>query len=254
VRGISRQLCVIVGSVVVALIAVGATGARTSSALRLTGMREDPNRPGLLRLVIGFSGTGLRANRVTAAVRPASQDATKLASASLTLSDVTLGHVSVLTTRDGTIVSASQRGANTRVAISPKPGRYKYLSYKLADRRHIVLLLWRSATPAAPAASVHGVPPGCIAFDHTHRVTGRITAFGRARGAFENQFMLALRDGKGHRFTRTTIHVASDGTWSGSLTYHVSRVQWGTLEAVEFSAKDASIGCIAQFAVKLQAQ
>ncbi len=254
-RTLSRPLAIAIalGCTAAALLGVSATSARTSagSPLRLTGMREDPNRPGLLRLVIGFSGAGLRSNRVMARVTATPADPTKLRSASLTVSNVTVGQVPVLRTRDGTIVSATGRGADARITITPKAGRYKYLYYAIPDRGHILVLLYRSGTPAAPAYVVTGTPRRCIAFDHTHRVTGSITAYGHARGIFENQFMLGLRDGAGHRFTRTTVHVGTGGAWHGTLIYHVSRAQWGTLEAVEFSAKDDAISCIAQLAVKL---
>jgi hypothetical protein len=236
-------------------LAVAGTSAGNGSPLRLTGMREDINRPGLLRLVIGFSGPGLSANRVDAKgfTHPPG-DPTTLATATLTVSGTLVTHVPTLRTQDGTLVHATQRGANARITLDPKAGRYKYLYYSIPDPGHILILLWRSGTPGAPAYVTGGFPRGCIVLDHTRRPLGSITAFGHEHGIFENQFMLALRNGKGRRFTRTTIHAGSRGAWSGTLTYHVSQEQWGTLEAVAFSPKDEAISCIAQIAVKLQTQ
>jgi hypothetical protein len=87
-------------------------------------------------------------------------------------------------------------------------------------------------------------------FSHTHRSTGTITAFGTEHGIFEHQFSLALRGGDGRQFRRTTVHSFGD-QWTGTLHYAVHQDQWGTLEAVAYSAKDEAISCIAQFAVKL---
>ena len=48
------------------------------------------------------------------------------------------------------------------------------------------------------------------------------------------------------------MHV-SGGRWSGQLTYHTTRTQAATLEAVETSAKDGALICIVQIRVTLPA-
>jgi hypothetical protein len=234
-------------------LAVAGTSTGNGSSLKLTGMREDPGRPGLLRVVIGFSGPGLSANRLIAnGFTHTRGDPTTLASASLTVSGALVAQVPTLRTQDGTIIRATGRGTNARIRLDPKDGRYKYLYYEIPDRQHILILLWRSGVPGAVSYVIRGFPRGCLVLEHTRRAPGSITVFGSERGIFEHQFTLALRDGTGRQFSRTTVH-SNNGAWSGTLTYHLSRAQWVTLEAVAPSPKDEAITCIAQVAVKLQA-
>jgi hypothetical protein len=237
--------------VLTSLVAGGASAA-SGSSLRLTGTREDNNRPGQLRVIVGFSGSGLRANRVVANdfTHPGG-DPTTLATASLTISQTAVASVPVLRAPDGTIIRVTHRGTSARLIIEPKAGRYKYLYYRVADRQHILILLWRSVVPAAPAYAIKGYPPGCLTLSHSRRSPGRITVSGTEHGIFEHQFTLALRGRAGRQLSHTTVH-AVNGVWNGTLSYHLSHEQWVTLEAVAASPKDEAIACIAQAAVKLQ--
>ena len=241
----------VVVCVLVALL-IGAAPTSASGGSVLSGIREDPGRPGMLRLVIGFSGTPMSANRVTAAgFRHTAGDPTTLASASLTVTGARVARIPVLRAQDGTLVRAATSGSSSRITIDPRDGRYKYLYYEIPDPRHILIIMWLSRVPRAPAYVPGGFPRGSIVIDHTIRRPGSITAVGLEHGIFEHQFSLALRTGIGRRFERTTVH-AVNGRWTATLTYRVAQPQWGTLEAVAFSAKDSAITAIAQIAVKLQ--
>jgi hypothetical protein len=257
-RGSIRlRVCIAVAAVsaIAMVLGAGASGAR-SSPLIATGLRWDPGRPGLLRIVVGFSGSALRSNQIMAKVGHVASDPTTLASAKLVIT-APGAHVETATDRDtlaatfgGTRVLVVKSAGGLAVSLDPPDRRYKYLYYEVPDPRHILILLWESGTPGAAAYYTSGFPHGCIVFSHTHRSTGRITAFGTEHGIFEHQFNLALRGGDGRQFRRTTVH-SFGGQWTGTLHYAVHQDQWGTLEAVAYSAKDETISCIAQFAVKL---
>jgi hypothetical protein len=237
--------------IVLATLALAGTSAGAATPLTLTGMREDPGRVGLLRLVIGFSGSGLQGNRVVAdGFTHTRGNPTTLASARLTISGVAVAPQPALIAQDRTVIRATGNGTRAQLTIDPRDGRYKYLYYEIPDPHHILILLWRSNVPGPAAYVKHGFPRGCLVLNHTQRIPGRVTVFGSERGIFEHQFQLDLRDGAGRQITRTTVH-AVNGQWSGTLAYSLSRAQWVTLEAVAFSAKDEAISCIAEIAIKV---
>ncbi|MGZ4233132.1 MAG: hypothetical protein ACXVVQ_17105 [Solirubrobacteraceae bacterium] len=257
-RGSMRlRVCMAVAAVcaIAMLLGAASSGAGTSPLIA-TGLRWDPGRPGLLRIVVGFSGPALRSNQIMAQVRHPASDPTTLASAKLAIT-APGAHVETATDSDtlaatfaGTRIGVVKSAGGLVVSLDPPDRRYKYMYYEVPDPRHILILLFESRTPGAAAYYVSGFPHGCIVFSHTRRSTGRITTFGTEHGIFEHQFTLALRGSDGRQFRRTTVHSVGR-QWTATLTYAVHRQQWGTLEAVAFSPKDEAISCIAQVAVKL---
>jgi len=101
--------------------------------------------------------------------------------------------------------------------------RFKYLSYAIVGGSRLEIDLWKSAPPPK-AAEIRRGPGGCLALDPSSVSAGLVTASGRARGVFENQFPLVLCGSDGTLIAQRTMHV-SGGRWSGQLTYNTSRAQ-----------------------------
>lgn len=161
----------------------------------------------------------------------------------------------------GTRVSAA-RGLGVRLRISARTGalqislasprqRFKYLSYAVIGGKQLAIDLWKSAPPSKLAEIRRG-PAGCLTLVRYSVTAGLVTASGRARGIFENQFPLVLRGADGTVIAQRTMHV-SNGRWSGQLPYHTNHTQHGTLEAYEASAKDGALVCIVQIRVRVPA-
>ena len=151
----------------------------------------------------------------------------------------------------GVTVGISTRTRALQMTPTAARHRFKYLSYALIGGTRLVIDLWKSAPPSK-AAEIRRGPAGCLTLDASSVSAGLVTASGRARGIFENQFPLVLRGSDGTVIVQRTIHV-SGGQWSGQLTFHTSRTQPATLEAVETSAKDGARICIVQIRVTLPA-
>jgi Immunoglobulin-like domain of bacterial spore germination len=141
-----------------------------------------------------------------------------------------------------------------RIRLTGAHRRFKYLAYRqLRSPERLVVDLYRAAPPTARAERP-GNAASCLSIAQHADTGGTITASGRAHGIFENQFTLAVRatDGGvvGHR------SVAFGGTapqWSSTVSYAVTTNQPGTLEAVELSARDGALACLAQIRVPLAA-
>ncbi|MGZ6617844.1 MAG: hypothetical protein ACXVFQ_25885, partial [Solirubrobacteraceae bacterium] len=123
----------------------------------------------------------------------------------------------------------SARGVGVTVRISARTGalqitlvgarhRFKYLSYAVISGSRLVVDLWKSRPPSKGAEIRRG-PAGCLTLEKSSVSAGLVTASGRARGIFENQFPLVLRGSDGTILGRRTMHV-SGGRWRGQLTYH----------------------------------
>jgi hypothetical protein len=154
--------------------------------------------------------------------------------------------------RFGVLAQVRKGTGRLRIALKSAPGRFKYLSYR--QRRHperVVISLYRSR-PRFPAAAIPRGVNGCLAITQQAGSPGSVTAKGTANGIFENQFTLNVRNAAGA--VRGTTHVSFGTTapnWQGTVGSSVAHPQTGTLEAVDFSARDGALSCIAQVATPL---
>jgi hypothetical protein len=151
----------------------------------------------------------------------------------------------------GVTVRISARTGALQITLAATRHRFKYLSYAVIGGNRIVIDLWKSKPPSR-AAEIRRGPAGCLTLDNNSVSAGLVSASGRVRGIFENQFPLVLRGSDGTVIAQRTMHV-SDGRWSGQFTYHTRRTQPGTLEAYDASAKDGALICIVQIRVTLPA-
>lgn len=151
----------------------------------------------------------------------------------------------------GVTLRISARTGALQISLAAPLQRFKYLSYTILGGRQLAIDLWKSAPPSKNAEIRRG-PAGCLTLARSSVTAGLVTASGRARGIFENQFPLVLRGRDGKVIAQRTMHM-SGGRWSGQLTYRTNRAQPGTLEAYEASAKDGALVCIVQIRVTVPA-
>ncbi|MGZ6563853.1 MAG: Gmad2 immunoglobulin-like domain-containing protein [Solirubrobacteraceae bacterium] len=221
------------------LLPAGVAGACTAVGVRFG------DHPAYVRAVVGFSG-GSITTRSVEAIDPHPFDG----SAALRVTRTRIGTRVEAARRLGVTVRISARTGALQITLVAAPHRFKYLSYTVIGGNRLAIDLWKSAPPSK-AAEIHRGPAGCLTLDESSVIIGRVSGSGRARGIFENQFPLVLRGSDGAVIAQRTMHV-SGGWWSGQLTYHASRAQTGTLEAVETSAKDGALICIVQIRVTIR--
>jgi hypothetical protein len=239
-RSIRRFGVALLGAAVVGLLWVPSAGACTAVAVRFG------DHPAYVRATVEFTGGTIAMGNVNA-TDPNPFDG----SASVRVSRGGIGTHLTAAHGLGITLRMSARTGTLQITLAAARHRFKYLSYAIVSGSRLEVDLWKS-TPPSKAAEIRRGPSGCLALDATSVTAGLVTASGRARGIFENQFPLVLRGSDATVIAQRTVHV-SGGRWSGQLTYKSTRAQAGTLEAVEPSAKDGALICIVQIRVTLPA-
>lgn len=232
-------------AVVTALVALA--GAGQAQALTATEIRIG-DHPAFVRVVVDFADGRLR-NADLMALDP------------LLFPD---GRSTVEISRPGIDTDAAPRaafGVRARLVqgtnrillrLSYVSHRFKYLGYVIfRSPERLVVDLWK-ARPPVPAAVLTTAPQGgCLTLDSWSVGAGTAHAEGTEHDLFEHMFSLGLRNAAGAG-VRSVGVTSSSGNWSRTFSYAVASRQAGTLEAVDFSAKDGSLVCIAQARVTLK--
>lgn len=175
------------------------------------------------------------------------------------LARAVVAHTGIRTTaaavkRHGVRVRITQSAGRLQIRFAAAGRRFKYLARRqLHGPERLVVDLYKSAPPSA-VAERPGTSASCLSIAAHADTGGTIRASGTAHGIFENQFTLAVRNAAG----RVVGHrnVAFGGTapsWTSTVDYTVNANQPGTLEAVDLSARDGALACLAQIRVPLAA-
>ena len=152
----------------------------------------------------------------------------------------------------GVRVRITQGSNRIRVGIAAAGGRFKYLARRnLRDPERLVIDLYKSRPPG-PAAEIASAPDRCLVLRSWTVERGRIRVSGSARFIFENQFQLLVRGADGHVLATRHVSFGESGEWTRTIRYDVGRRQRGTLEAVDSSARDGALSCLAQVAATLR--
>jgi hypothetical protein len=217
-------------------------------AARITATRiAIGDHPAFVRVVVRFRGGLLGANDAEATDPNPSNGVARMV----------VAHAGIRTTapaltRLGVQARVSQGAGRLRVRLQAVPRRFKYLAYRqLHGPERLAMDLYKSRPPG-PAAEIPSAPGGCLTIASHAGTPGSVTAMGTAQGIFENQFTLAVRNAAGRLAGQT--HVAFGTTapnWQATVGYNVTMPQMGTLEAVDFSARDGALACLAQVRVPL---
>ena len=129
------------------------------------------------------------------------------------------------------------------------PRQFKYFGYHFStNHERLVLDLWRSTPPVFPVRTGTG---RCLVLQHWVVSGGTTTVRGSERGLFEHMFLVRIRNLRGAVLATRGV-ASSEGRWRTHVTYHVTRAQAGTLEAVDTSEGDGSVVCLAEVKVMLR--
>jgi hypothetical protein len=206
------------------------------------------DHPAFVRAVVHFRGGTLGATDAEAADPDPFDGAAR----------VSVAHAGIAATaatahRFGLRVRVQQASGRLRVRLAGAARRFKYLAHRtLHGPERLVIDLYKSRPPGA-AAQIPSAPGGCLAIARHAATDGTIAASGTARGIFERQFTLAVRDARGRVAGHTTVAFGTSPAWSATVSYSVPADQPGTLEAVDLSARDGALACLAQIRVPLAA-
>src|SRR4051794_3757372 len=207
------------------------------------------NHAAFVRATVRFSGGTLGANDAEA-TDPGPFDG---------VGRMLVAHAGIGTTapsahRHGVRVRVTQGTNRLRVRLAGAQGRFKYLAYRqLHGPERLVVDLYKAAPPSA-AAERPGNAASCLSIAQHADTGGTITASGTAHGIFENQFTLAVRGANGSVVGHRTVSFGTTApNWSSTVSYAVTANQPGTLEAVDLSARDGALTCLAQIRVPLAA-
>ncbi len=231
---------------VLALAVAWVLPAAASAALTATQIRIGVH-PAFDRVVVDFTGGTLHLNDVES---PDPLPYGGLAKVRVTAPGITTTAHRASSKRLWS-VRIKQGSGSILVKLVPKLHRFKYLEYSvLHSPERLVIDLWRARPPRAAAEFPVAPQGGCLSIDNFTEAPGRITANGSESDVFEHMFTAAVRDRHG-KVLRSRGVTATAGHWHRIVPYSVADAQPGTLEAVDFSAKDGSLTCIAQVRVAL---
>jgi hypothetical protein len=232
-------------TVVGALVAAAVLAPQAAAApLTATKIRVG-DHPGFVRVVVDFSGGTLRFNEIEATDPDPFPDG---------FVRLPLTHAGVKTTAapvraHGVFARIGRSTGRITVRLTGADRRFKYLSYVVQHSPERLLLdLYKSRPPSDAAEITHG-RGSCLTL-RSHSISStRVKAAGRENGLFEHMFVVRLRrnDGRVHKTKPVT---ATDGRWSTDFAYPRAARQTGTLEAVDFSAKDGAVDCLVQIRVR----
>jgi hypothetical protein len=207
------------------------------------------DHPAFVRATVRFNGGTLGANDAESS-DPDPFDG---------VSRMVVGHARIGTTapdahRLGVRVRITQGSGRLRIRLGTAARRSKYLAYRqLHGPERLVIDLYKSRPPT-PAAERPGNAASCLSIAQHADTGGTIAASGAAHGIFENQFTLAVRNRAGRVVGhRNVAFGATAPSWTSTVSYAVTSNQPGTLEAVDLSARDGALTCLAQIRVPLAA-
>jgi hypothetical protein len=221
------------GILAVAAAATLASAAPAAAANLTARQIRIADRPGVVRVVIDFTGGHVVTGEVVAT------DPDPFADGVVRLPLTRAGVRTIAPPVLGAGVSARVIQATGRIVIrlAAADRRFKYVSYHALR------------APPARAAEIRRAPDRCLALQSHTVGSRRVSAAGRARNLFENSFLVRLRRAGG-RIHDQQVGTAAAGRWSTRFRYPRTHRRTGTLEVVAQSAKDGTLECIVQVRVR----
>jgi immunoglobulin-like protein involved in spore germination len=236
-----RTPAAVVGALVVAAVLAPQAAAAPLTATKI----RVGDHPGFVRVVVDFNGGTLRFNEIAATDPDPFPDGF----VRLPLMRAGVKTTAAPVRAHGVFARIGQSTGRITVRLTGADRRFKYLSYVVQHSpERLVMDLFKSRPPSDAAEITRG-RGGCLTL-RSHSISStRVRAAGRESGLFEHMFVVRLRRNSG-RIQKTKPVAASNGHWSTSFTYTKAARQTGTLEAVDFSAKDGAVDCLVQIRVR----
>jgi Immunoglobulin-like domain of bacterial spore germination len=229
---------------IAAVLVPSAADARAS--LTATGIRIGEH-PAFVRVVVDFSGGRLVAGTTIAGDPDPLDDGT----VSITVRGRN-ARARAPRARGAGLRARVRQGRNRLVlGVSAAPRRFKYAGYQVFHNgERLVVDLYKSAPPSSGAFARFG-RPGCLAVGKVAVRSGKLTATGSERDVFEHSFPVRVWSARGLPLGQRVVQAAR-GRWRATVRYLIKRRQTGIVEAVELSAKDGALACLAQRPVALR--
>jgi hypothetical protein len=234
------------GTTAAVLAAVLALAVAAGAVVDLTAVRiRIADHPAFVRAVVDFTDGTLKPQEVVATDAQPVDGTVRLA-----ITHLRVQAQAPTRTAEGITVRDTPKGTG-RISVSTvsQTRRFKYVSYAVLTPDRLVLDLWKSAPPSR-AAEVRTGANGCLTLANVRVRPGVVTARGAERNLFEHQLQLVLRGPNGGVLARRAL-TAAHGHWNGSLRYHAATARTATVEAVDLSAKDGALSCIAEVRANL---
>jgi hypothetical protein len=230
-----------------ALVAVAVAPAQADAVLTAKAIRIG-NHPAFVRVVVDFTGGSVGSADVEATDTVPFFDG----KARVRVSKPGIDTNAPARSRFGVSARLVQGTNQIVLRLSGAVHRFKYLGYvTYAGPQRLVVDLWKARPPVAGAVFTTAPQGGCLTLDSWSVGAGAASAAGHEQDLFEHMFQVVLRKAGG-QVARSVGVTSSGGAWSRSFSYSVAGQQSGTLEAVDFSAKDGSLVCIVQVRVTLR--
>ena len=142
----------------------------------------------------------------------------------------------------GLLVRAVARSGRLTFALTSAARAFTYVGYRRTSTERLVLVLWRGTPPRAGAQPRFG-PAGCLTLRASVQ-DSVIRAAGTESRLFEHSFVMRLRARDGRLVAQRIVTAV--GQWAVTLPSSAQAGRVATLEAFAGSAKDGSLGCLAQ--------
>jgi hypothetical protein len=237
-----RTVAAVVGAVLAAAVLAPQASAASLTATQI----RVGDHSGFVRVVVEFRGGALALNQVAATdPDPFPDGFVRLA----------LMHPGVKSTASpvrshGVFARIGQAGGRLTIRVTGTDRRFKYLFYTAQHTPERLIMDLYKSRPPSDAAEITRGRGACLTLSR-HTVTRkRVKAGGRERDLFEHMFLVRLRR-HGGRVHKQVAVTAAGGRWSVNFAYRHAKRQTGTLEAVDFSAKDGALDCLVQIRVRL---
>ena len=229
------------------LVAMAVTPAAEAGPAPLTATQiRIANHPGVIRVVVDFTGGRVQAGEVVASDPNPFRDGF----VRLPLTRPGVRTTAAPVSAHGVIARIAQGTGRITIRLSGADRRFKYVGYfALHAPERLVLDLYKSRPPSEAAEITRG-RGGCLTLGEHAVGRRRLTASGRERDLFEHSFAVVLRrrDGRIHKLRGIT---AFDRRWSTTFRFPQIARQTGTLEAVATSAKDGTLDCLVHTRVRM---
>ncbi len=235
---------VAVATVLAALALTAPAALPEAAPLTATAIRVAAH-PGLVRVVVDFTGERVNPGEVVASDPNPFRDGI----VRLPLTHRRVRTLAAPVQAEGVTARITQRSGRIVIRLQGVARRFKYVGYQaLHEPERLAIDLYESAPPEA-GAEIRRAPGGCLSLRRFDVARRSVSAAGRERDLFEHSLVVRLRRANGlvHRQRAAT---AARGRWSTRFRYPRTRRRTGTLEAVAMSAKDGTLDCLTQVRVR----
>jgi Immunoglobulin-like domain of bacterial spore germination len=236
----AAAVALVAGAALAGPLAASAAAAPTAKEIRIG------TRPGVVRVVVEFSGGRVQAGEVVATDPDPFPDGR----ARLPVTHAAVRTTAAAVKAHGVRVRIAQGSGRIVIRLTAAKRRFKYVRESaLTGPSRIVLDLYRAKPPSA-AAEIRAAPDRCLTLTSSTIGPRRVRAAGREQDLFEHGLVVRLRGARGG-IVKERAKTAAAGRWRVDFRYPERPRQAGTLEAVALSAKDGTLDCLVQVRVTL---